>query len=107
MPVSKLTEHDTRAIEASIISSAPSVVETADGVTHKIWPTPTEPNRARGLEPPDPSLGNQLTRAQRPTHEGLKAALHRTKPREKTQMSPSGLCSTRLEVDRVISTFSI
>ena len=35
MPVSKLTEHVTRAIEASDISSAPPVAKTMDGVTHK------------------------------------------------------------------------
>ena len=33
MPVSELTEHVTRAIEISDVSSAPSVVETTDGVT--------------------------------------------------------------------------
>ena len=33
MPVSELTERVTRAIEASDISSTPSVVETVDGVT--------------------------------------------------------------------------
>ena len=32
MLVSELTEHDTRAIEASDVSSTPLVVETADGV---------------------------------------------------------------------------
>ena len=31
VPVSELTEHVTRAIEASDISSAPPVVETMDG----------------------------------------------------------------------------
>ena len=46
MPVSELAEHDTRAIEASIVSSTPLVAETVDGVTHKTRPTPTEPNRA-------------------------------------------------------------
>ena len=35
MPVSKLTEHDTRAIEASVVSSTPLVAETMDGVMHK------------------------------------------------------------------------
>ena len=44
MPVSELIEHDTQAIEASNVSSAPPVVETADGVTHGTRPTPTEPN---------------------------------------------------------------
>ena len=33
MPVSELTERDTRAIEASDVSSTPSVAEAADGVT--------------------------------------------------------------------------
>ena len=36
VPVSKLTEHGTRAIEASVVSSAPPVVETKDGVMHEI-----------------------------------------------------------------------
>ena len=54
MPVSELAEHDTQAIEASVISSTPLVMETTDGVTHKTRPTPTKPNGARGLEPPDP-----------------------------------------------------
>ena len=35
MPVSELTEHVTRAIEASDVSSTPPVVETTDGVTHQ------------------------------------------------------------------------
>ena len=52
MPVSELTEHDTRAIEASVVSLAPLVVETKDEVTHESWPTPTKPHGARGLEPP-------------------------------------------------------
>ena len=33
MPISELTEHDTRAIEASDISSTPLVVKTTDGMT--------------------------------------------------------------------------
>jgi len=61
MPVSELTERDTRAIEASVISSAPPVAETVDWVMHEIRSTPTDPNGARGLEPPDPNLGIQLT----------------------------------------------
>ena len=61
MPVSELAERDTRAIEASVVISAPPVAETTDGVTHEIWLTPTNPNRARGLEPPDPNSGIQLT----------------------------------------------
>ena len=36
VPVSELTERDTRAIETSVVSSAPLVAETEDGVTHEI-----------------------------------------------------------------------
>ena len=61
MPVSELTEHVTRAIEASDVSSAPPVAETMDGVTHRTRPTPTESNRAQGLRSPDTDLGNQPT----------------------------------------------
>ena len=57
VPVSELIERDTRAIETSVVSSAPLVAETTDGVMHEIRPIPTEPNRARGLEPLDPSSG--------------------------------------------------
>ena len=57
MPVRELTERDTRAIEASVISSTPPNAETVDRVTHKTWPTPTEPNGAWGLELPDPKSG--------------------------------------------------
>ena len=59
MPISELTEGDTRAIEASVVSSAPLVAKTKDGVTHEIWPTPTNPHGARGLEPLDPKSGDQ------------------------------------------------
>ena len=33
MPISELAERDTRAIEASVVSSTPPVAETMDGVT--------------------------------------------------------------------------
>ena len=33
MPISEFTKHDTRAIEASDVSSTPSIAETTDGVT--------------------------------------------------------------------------
>ena len=74
MPISELTEHDTQDIEASVVSSAPPIAETMAGVTHETWPTPTVPNRAWGLEPPDLNSGIQLTEVQRLTHEGLEAA---------------------------------
>ena len=61
VPVSELTKRDTRAIEASIVSSVPLVTETEDGVTQEIWPTPTNPHEARGLEPPNPNSGIHLT----------------------------------------------
>ena len=35
IPVSELIEHDTRAIEASVINSAPPAVKTEDGVAHE------------------------------------------------------------------------
>ena len=84
VPVSELTEHDNRAIEASVVSSAHPVMETEDGVMHETRPTPTEPHRARGLEPPDSKLGVQLTRVRRLAHEGLGAATRQTEPGEKT-----------------------
>ena len=40
MPVSEVIEHDTRAVEASVINSAPPVAETEDGVMREIGPTP-------------------------------------------------------------------
>ena len=40
VPVSELTERVTQAIEASDVSSAHSVAETVDGVTHGTRPTP-------------------------------------------------------------------
>ena len=64
LPVSELTERVTRAIKASDVSSAPSVVETVDGVMHETRPTPTEPNRAQGLEPPDPNSGIRSIRSE-------------------------------------------
>ena len=48
MAVSELIEHNTRAIEASVVSFALLIAETADGMTHKIWTTPTDPNGAQG-----------------------------------------------------------
>ena len=74
MPVSDLTKRVARAIKASNVSSAPPVLKTADEVTHEIQPTPTKPNGARGLEPPNPNMGIQLTGVRRPAREGLEAA---------------------------------
>ena len=84
MPVSELTERDTRAIEASVVSSAPPVAKTVDGAMHKTLPTPTEPNGARGLEPLDPNSGIRMTKVQRLDREGLEATSRQTEPGEKT-----------------------
>ena len=35
VPISELIERDTRAVEASVVSSAPLVVEIEDEVTHE------------------------------------------------------------------------
>ena len=61
IPVSEFIERDTRAIEASVVSSTPPVAETMNGVTHKTRPTSTEPNGARRIGPPDPDSGIQAT----------------------------------------------
>ena len=42
MPITELTRHNTLAIEASAVSSAPSVAETKDMVMHGTWTTPVE-----------------------------------------------------------------
>ena len=52
VPVSELTERVTRAIEASDVSSAPPVAETADRVTHKTQLIHTKPNGVQGLKTP-------------------------------------------------------
>ena len=41
MPVSELTERDTRAIEASVVSSTPPVAETTDGATITMMSRPS------------------------------------------------------------------
>ena len=43
VPVSELIERDTRAVEASVVNSAPPVMKTEDGVTRKTRPTPIGP----------------------------------------------------------------
>ena len=60
-PVSELTKHVTRAIEASDVSSAPPIVETTDKVTHGTRPTPTKPNGAQGLRSPSADSEKQPT----------------------------------------------
>ena len=62
-PVSELSEHDTRAVEASVVSSAPPIVETEDGVMRETRPTPIRPQGDQGLEPPDPRSRDQGSKA--------------------------------------------
>ena len=57
IPISELTKCDTRAIEASVVSSIPLVVETMDVAMHKTWLTPTKHNGAWGLKLPNPDSG--------------------------------------------------
>ena len=43
IPISELIERDTRAVEASVVYSAPPIVKVEDGVTREIRPTPIRP----------------------------------------------------------------
>ena len=43
MPVSELIERNTRAIEASVVSLAPPIAKTEDGVMCETRPTPIRP----------------------------------------------------------------
>ena len=43
VPISKLIERGTRAVEASVVNSAPPIVKTEDGVTRETRPTPIRP----------------------------------------------------------------
>ena len=44
IPISELIEHDTRAVEASVVNLAPPIAKTEDGVTRENtadpWQTP-------------------------------------------------------------------
>ena len=48
IPVSEFTERVARAIETSNVSSAPSVTEIVDEVTHGTRPTPAKAQRGSG-----------------------------------------------------------
>jgi len=48
MPVNELVERDTRAIEASIVNSAPPIAETEDGITHENTADPYQTLRGSG-----------------------------------------------------------
>ena len=61
MPVNKPTERVTRAIEASDVSSTPSVVETMDGVTITKTSRPsTGPPLCAGAQEKLDSQGDQM-----------------------------------------------
>ena len=63
IPISELIERDTRAVEASVVNSAPLVVETEDRVMRKTWSTPMRPEGAQGLEPLDPRSRDRGSKA--------------------------------------------
>ena len=63
VPISELIERDTRAIEASVVNSAPPVAEIEDGVTRETRPTPIRPQGARELEPLDPRSRDRGSKA--------------------------------------------
>ena len=71
IPVRELTEHVTRAIKASNVSSAPLVVETTDGVTHETRPTPR----------PRTALGSMLCHARPPAMPDVWVGARRLGPR--------------------------
>ena len=48
IPVSELIEHDTRAIEASIVNLAPPIVKTEDRVTRENTADPYQTLRGSG-----------------------------------------------------------
>ena len=61
MPVSELTEHDTRAIEASDVSSTPPVAETMDRVMIiKMSRPSTEPPLRAGARGKLDSQGDRM-----------------------------------------------
>ena len=73
MPVSELTERDTRAIEASDVSSTPPILETTDGVTiTKMSQPSTGPLLCAGAQAAEPQLRN-------PTDRGSKAGPQRAR----------------------------
>ena len=43
VPVSELIERDTRAVEASVVYSAPPITKVEDGVTRELRLTPIGP----------------------------------------------------------------
>jgi hypothetical protein len=63
VPISELIEHDTLVVEASVVSLAPPVAKTEDGVTCETRPTPIRPQGAWGLELPDPRSRDQGSKA--------------------------------------------
>ena len=50
VPISELIECDTRAVEASVVSSAPPIAETEDGVTHKNMADPYQTLKGSGAQ---------------------------------------------------------
>ena len=78
MPVSELIECDTRAIKARVVSSAPPIVETKDGVMCETQPTPI---KSQGLGGLSRLILDQETKVRRLAREGPKATSCRTRAR--------------------------
>ena len=73
LPISELIERNTQAVEASVVSSAPPVVETEDGVMRETWPTPI---RRKGLGGSSRPILDREIEVQRLASEGPEAASH-------------------------------
>ena len=93
MPVSELIERDTQEVEASIVSSAPLVVKTEDGVTRKTRLTPI---KSQGLGGLSRLILDQETKVRRLAREGLEAASRQTELGEKNRDEPQWPCPTPL-----------
>ena len=72
MPVSELIECNTRAVEASVVSSAPLVVETEDGVTRETRRPLSDP---KGLRSSTRPILDRETEVRRLAYEGPEATL--------------------------------
>ena len=85
VPVSDLIERDTRAVEASVVSSTPLVAVTEDGVMRKTWPTLSDPKGLGGLSR---LILDRETEVRRLAHEGPKATSRRTRARGENSDEP-------------------
>ena len=85
VPVSELIESDTRAVEASVVYSAPLIAKIEDGVTRKLRPTPIRP---KGLRGSSRSIRDRETEVRRLAREGSEAASCQTRARGENADAP-------------------